>query len=500
MTELNHQVIKEALETLEFHTKAIINGEAVDSVTGNTFDVENPATGKIITQITECGEEDVELAVKSAREVFERGDWSHKAPADRRRVMVKFADLIDEHALELTLLEVLEAGKPVSETLNTDIHETAECIRWHAEATDKIYDQVCPTGRENLGLILREPIGVVGAILPWNFPAQMAAWKLGPILSMGNSVIIKPAEITSLSTIRLAELALEAGIPAGVFNVVPGKGSVVGQALGLHMDVDCCAFTGSTSVGRKFLEYAAQSNLKRIVLELGGKSPQIVMPDVVDLEATAEHVAAAAFWNMGENCSAGSRLIVHESLKEPLLQAVIKEMEGWKLGDPQDPEVMVGSMIEKKHMEKVLSYIEKGLEEGGEIRLGGKQVLQETGGYFIEPTIFDNITNDMTIAREEIFGPVLSVITFKTEEEAIQIANETEYGLASSLHTENVHVASRMSRAIKAGTVSINCFSEGDSTAPFGGFKQSGFGGRDKSIAAHDQYAELKTVWYENKF
>ena len=499
MTELNHQVIKEALESLEFHTKAIINGEAVDSISGETFPAENPATGEVFTHIALCGEEDIELAVKSAREVFERGDWSRMAPADRRRIMTKFAELIDENALELALLEVIEAGKPVSETLYTDIHETAECIRWHAEATDKIYDQVCPTGHDNLGMIIREPIGVVGAVLPWNFPAQMAAWKLGPVLSMGNSIIIKPAEITSLSTIRLAELALEAGIPAGVFNVVPGKGSVVGQALGLHMDVDCCAFTGSTSVGRKFLEYAAQSNLKRIVLELGGKSPQIVMPDVTDLAATAEHVVAAAFWNMGENCSAGSRLLVHESLKEPLLQEVLKVMEGWRLGDPMDPEVMLGSMIEKKHMEKVLSYIEKGLEEGAELRLGGKQALKETGGYFVEPTIFDNVTNDMTIAREEIFGPVLSVITFKTEEEAIRLANETDYGLASSLHTENVHVANRMARAIKAGTVSINCFSEGDSTAPFGGFKQSGFGGRDKSLSAHDQYAELKTVWFENR-
>ena len=499
MTTLNKKDLRVQADSIEFHTKAIINGEAVDAISKETFPVENPATGQIITYIARCGVEDIDLAVKGAREVFERGDWSRLAPADRRRILTRFADLIDEHALELALLEVLEAGKPVSETLNTDIHETAECIRWHAEATDKIYDQVCPTGHDNLGMIIREPIGVVGAVLPWNFPAQMAAWKLGPVLSMGNSLIIKPAELTSLSTIRLAELALEAGIPAGVFNVVPGRGSVAGEALGMHHDVDCCAFTGSTTVGRKFLEYAAKSNLKRTVLELGGKSPQIVMPDVTDLEGTAAHVAAAAFWNMGENCSAGSRLIVHESLKEPLLQALFKELENWPLGDPMDPEVMLGSMISKSHMETVLSYIEKGLEEGAELRYGGKQVLQETGGYFVQATIFDNVTNDMTIAQEEIFGPVLSVITFKTEEEAIQIANDTEYGLASSLHTENVHTANRMARAIKAGTVSINCFSEGDNTAPFGGFKQSGFGGRDKSAVAHDQYAELKTIWFENR-
>ena len=300
MTELNHQIIRDALASLEFHTQAIINGKAVDAISGETYPAENPATGQVFTHIARCGAEDIDLAVKAARDVFERGDWSRMAPSDRRRIMTRFADLIGEHAMELALLEVVEAGKPIFETLNSDIHETAECIRWHAEATDKIYDQVCPTGRANLGMVIREPIGVVGAVLPWNFPAQMAAWKLGPILSMGNSVIIKPAEITSLSTIRLAELALEAGIPPGVFNVVPGLGAEAGQALGRHMDVDCCAFTGSTAVGRKFLEYAAQSNLKRIVLELGGKSPQIVMSDVTDLTTTARHVASAAFWNMGK--------------------------------------------------------------------------------------------------------------------------------------------------------------------------------------------------------
>ena len=399
----------------------------------------------------------------------------------------------------MALLEALEAGKPISECVNTDIHETVECIRWHAEATDKLYDQVCPTGPDNTGLIVREPIGVVGAVLPWNFPAQMAAWKLGPVLSMGNSIIIKPAELTSLSTIRLAELALEAGIPEGVINVTPGQGAVVGKALGCHHGIDACAFTGSTGVGRKFLEYAAQSNLKRIVLELGGKSPQIVMPDVENLDAVAAHAVNAAFWNMGENCSAGSRLLVHEDRKEALLEKMIGILEGWTVGDPLDPEVMVGSMISQSHMQKVLGYIESAHAEGAELRFGGKQVLQNTGGYFVQPTIFDGVRNDMTIAREEIFGPVLSVITFSTEEEAIQLANDTPYGLASSLHTDNIHVASRMARAIRAGTVSVNCFSEGDNTAPFGGYKLSGFGGRDKSVNAHDQYAEVKTIWYENR-
>ena len=500
MTELTTEAIRTAAANLELRTHAIIDGTATQSLSGKTFTTENPATGKMLAEITECQEEDVDMAVDAARKTFERGDWAKAAPSDRRRIMHRFADLIYKHNMELALLETLEAGKPISECVNTDIHETAECIRWHADATDKIYDQVCPTGPDNLGMVIREPIGVVGAILPWNFPALMAAWKLGPVLSMGNSLIIKPAELTSLSTIRLAELALEAGIPEGVFNVLPGQGAVAGQAIGRHKGVDACAFTGSTVVGRKFLEYAAQSNLKRVVLELGGKSPQIVMPDVTDLDHVASHAASAAFWNMGENCSAGSRLLVHESLKEPLLEKLIAELHNnWVVGDPLDPNVMLGSMIEKKHMEKVLGFIETGHKEGAELRLGGKQVLKESGGYFVEPTIFDNVTNDMTIAREEIFGPVLSVMTFKDEAEAIRLANETSYGLAASLHTENIHTAHRMARAIKAGTVSVNCFSEGDMTAPFGGFKQSGFGGRDKSLGAHDQYAELKTVWYENR-
>ena len=346
-------------------------------------------------------------------------------------------------------------------------------------------------------MVVREPIGVVGAVVPWNFPLLMAAWKLGPALAMGNSVVLKPAEQSSLSALRLAELAVQAGLPEGVLNVVPGLGEEAGEALGRHMDVDMVTFTGSTEVGRYFLKYAAESNLKRIVLECGGKSPQIVMSDVSDLDAVADHALDAVFWNMGENCSSGSRLVVHKDVKEELLSKIVAKSADWIVGDPMDPEIKVGAMIEKEHMDKVLGYIEKGKKEGAQLVLGGRQVNMESGGYFVEPTIFDGVTNDMIIAQEEIFGPVLSVITFETEEEAIQIANYSIYGLAASLYTDNVKVAHRMAKQIKAGTITINCYGEGNIATPFGGYKQSGFGGRDNGMHAHDQYAEIKTIWLD---
>lgn len=496
MVELTLDAIAAAKSQLNFPNVAVIDGLPAHALSGETFTAENPATGEILCHIPAMDAADVELAVASARRAFESGVWSQMAPAERRRTLHRFADLIEQHTLELALLECLEAGKPISECINTDIPETAECIRWHGEATDKRYDQICPTDGNSVGMVVREPIGVVAAVLPWNFPAQMAAWKLGPVLSTGNSIIIKPAEQSSLSTVRLAQLALEAGIPAGVFNVVTGFGETAGEALGLHNDVDVCAFTGSTEVGRKFLAYSAQSNLKRIVLELGGKSPQIVMPDAVDLPYIATQVANHAFWNMGENCTCGSRLIVHESIKEALLDELINHLNAeWTLGDPLNPNTRLGALVEKAHLEKVLSYIALGQQEGGRVRFGGEQVLKETGGYFVQPTIVDNVENHFRIAQEEIFGPVLSVITFRDEQEAINIANDTIYGLASSVYTENIHTAHRMAHAIKAGLVSINGFSEGDATAPFGGYKQSGFSGRDKSLLAHDQYTQVKTIW-----
>ena len=412
-------------------------------------------------------------------------------------MLLKFADRLEANAGELALLDTLEAGKPIGDCATMDIPDTITCIRWHAEAIDKIYNHVSPTGPDNLALILREPVGVVGCVVPWNFPAQMVAWKIGPALAAGNSIVLKPAELTSLSAIRMAELAVEAGLPAGVFNVVPGLGETAGQAIGRHMDVDMVAFTGSTEVGRYFLKYAAESNLKRVVLECGGKSPQVVFADAPDLDIVAANAVSAGFWNMGENCSCGSRLIVHKSIKDKLVAKIAKVAKTWKTGDPLDPSNRLGSMIEKPHMEKVLGYIAAGKAEGARLVMGGKQILKKSGGYFVEPTIFDNVTNKMKIAREEIFGPVLSVISFSTEAEAVAIANDTNYGLAASLYTQDLNRAHRVARGIRAGTVSVNCFSEGDITTPFGGYKQSGFGGRDKSIWAHEQYSELKTIWMQ---
>lgn len=495
--ELEKNVIQDVIANLSFQTKAFIGGRTLSALSGKTFSTENPATGQPLADIAECDEKDVAIAVQCARKAFEDGSWSRMSPADRKQILFKFADLIEKHEAELAVTESLEAGKPITDCVTIDIPETVGCIRWHAEAADKIYDQISQTGPDNIGMIVREPIGVVGAVIPWNFPALMMAWKIGPALATGNSVIVKPAELTSLSALRIAELSAQAGIPDGVFNVVPGFGETAGRAIGRHMDIDAVTFTGSTEVGRMFLQYAAESNLKRIVLECGGKSPQVVMGDVADLDAVASNAVNCIFWNMGENCTAGSRLIVHKSIKDTLLEKIIASTAEWKVGDPLDPATKIGSMIEKPHMEKVLSYIEAGKAEGAKLILGGNRVLAETGGYFVEPTIFDDVTNDMKIAREEIFGPVLAAITFEDEAEAVALANDTPYGLAASVYTDNVNAAHRLSRALRAGTVSVNCYSEGDITTPFGGYKESGFGGRDNGIHAHEQYTEIKTIWMQ---
>jgi 4-(gamma-glutamylamino)butanal dehydrogenase len=494
---LEKNAIQEAVSNLKIRTQAFIGGKYVDAISGKTFASENPATGKFLANIASCDEKDADLAIKTARKTFDKGDWSRMSPAGRKKILFDFADLIEKHAAELALLDTLDAGKPIVDCVNIDLPDTLVTFRFHAEAIDKLNAEVTPTGPEYVGMIIREPIGVVGAVVPWNFPLLMAAWKLGPALATGNSVILKPASQTSLSVIRLAELASQAGLPDGVLNVIPGPGGVVGRAIGMHKDVDAVAFTGSTEVGRMFLEYAAQSNLKQIMLECGGKSPQVIMDDYSDLDNAAQNIVNAAFWNMGENCSAGSRLIVHKNIKDALMEKVIAVCKTWPVGNPLDPSVRVGPMIGKGQMDKVLDYIEAGKAEGAKIVLGGKRVLTETGGYFIELTIFDNVRNDMKIAREEIFGPVLSTITVSNEEEAIAVANETNYGLAASLYTDNLSRAHRMARAIQAGTVSVNCYSEGDITTPFGGYKESGFVGRDKSIHAHDQYTILKTIWMQ---
>ncbi len=495
MSLLTKEEYEKIASSVRFRTKALINGKFTESTSGRTFSTENPATGKKLAEITACDKKDVDEAVKAARKAFEYKWWAGMAHTERKKIIFKFADLIRKNQDELAVLESMDSGKPISDTAQCDVPETAGCIAWHAEASDKLVDEVTATGPGNVSLVVREPMGVVAAILPWNFPLLMAAWKLGPILATGNSIVLKPAKLTSLTMLRLAELAMEAGIPDGVLNVLPGSGSDVGQAMALHPDIDLITFTGSTEVGRKLLEYSAASNLKRVLLELGGKNPCVVMPDVEHLDIAAEQAVTAMFRNMGENCSSNSRLIIHQVIKDKFLEKVIEKSKLWTVGNPLDPQYKLGSIIEQAHMKNILSYIEKGKEEGAKLVFGGRQILKETGGYFIEPTIFDEVTSDMTIAREEIFGPVLAVFSCKSEKEAIKMANDTEYGLHASLWSDDLSRVHRMSGAIRAGTISVNCFSEGDFGTPFGGFKQSGFFGRDKSLWASRQYTELKTIW-----
>ncbi len=479
-----------------FRTDAFIDGRFRPAASGARFVTENPATGQPLAEVAAGDAADVNVAVRAARAAFEDGRWSRRAPSDRKAVLLRLADLIEANLEELALIEALEAGKPITDCREVDLPDTIRTFRWYAEAIDKMFDAVAPTGPEALGLVVREPIGVVATVLPWNFPILLAAWKVAPALAAGNSMVVKPAELTSLSTIRLAELAAEAGLPDGVLNVVPGLGETAGQALGRHMDVDALSFTGSTEVGRLFLHYAADSNLKEVVLECGGKSPQLVMADPPDLDLVADQVLFAGFMNMGENCSCGSRLIVHRSVREPLLERIVTKVADWPVGDPLDEGTRLGPLVERPHLDKVLEYIEAGRQEGARVVTGGEAILDETGGYFVAPTVFDGVENGMRIAREEIFGPVISTIPFDDEREGIALANDTNYGLAASVYTKNLDTAIRVARSIRAGTVGVNAYSEGDVTTPFGGYKQSGFGGRDKGLEAFDQYTEKKTIWF----
>ena len=485
------------VDRLTLRTQPFIDGEFRDAIGGRRYVTENPATGLPIAEVAEGGPADVDAAVAAARAAFDDGRWSRLSPGDRKRILIRWADLIEANGREIGLIETIDAGKPITDTVGLDVPETASCIRWHAEAADKVYGQVAPSPEGTVATITREPVGVVGAVIPWNYPAQMAAWKLGPALATGNSVVIKPASTTSLSLLRIAELGAEAGIPDGVLNVVTGPGDTVGEAIGRHPDIDCVAFTGSTEVGRRFLTYAAGLEPQAGLARARREEPQLVFADAADMADVAANVAIAIFWNMGENCSAGSRLIVHRSRKAELLEAVRAELANWPVGDPLDPSTKIGALISRGHMEKVLGYIDVGRSEGARVVAGGERILEETGGWFVPPTIFDGVRNDMRIAREEIFGPVLSVIEFETEAEAVALANDTPYGLAASLYTQDLNVAHRVARELKAGVVGINAYSEGDMTTPFGGYKLSGFGGHDKSLHAHDQYTETKTIWIQ---
>lgn len=479
--------------------KQLYAGNLIEGAS-STLTVENttPIDNSVIGNIADATAEDVDVAVVSAREQFNHGEWRKLPPAERKRRMQKWARLLETHLEELAALDCIDAGKPITECLNTDLPATIETFDWYAESIDKVFGKVAPTGSDALSWIVKEPIGVVSVVLPWNFPAQMFAWKVAPALIMGNSVIVKPAELTSLSAYRMVELAYEAGIPKAALQMVCGRGEIVGAAIGQHMDIDMVSFTGSTEVGRLFLTYSAQSNLKEVVLECGGKSPQIVFEEAEINSDMIDNILSAAFWNMSENCSCGSRLLVHSSHKQQVIEQLIAGLDSWKLGDPREEAVSIGPMIEKAHFEKVKGYLDKTLEKGGELVAGGKIHDTLGSGWYIEPTVFDNVDPQMSIFKEEVFGPILAITSFETEEEAIKLANDSSYGLAASFYTKDLKQAIRVANQIQAGTVSINGFSEGDITTPFGGYKQSGFGGRDNGLEALEQYCQTKTIWVVN--
>ena len=490
---LSHEEYQAVAEEINFPNSAFIDGKFRPAISGNTFPTVNPATGETLTNVAACGADDVNFAVEKAREAFEQGHWSKLHPTERKETLILLAKLIKRNRHELAVMESLDSGKPISDCAAVDIPETIHTLLWHAEAIDKIYDQTAPAGEDAIAMIVREPVGVVGAVLPWNFPLLMMAWKIAPALAAGNSVIVKPAEQTSLTALRLAELAMDAGLPRGVLNVLPGMGPDVGEPLGLHPDVDMVSFTGSTETGRRFLRYSADSNLKEIVLECGGKNPAVVLNDAEELDLVAAHVVNAAFWNMGENCSASSRLIVQEGVKPALMEKILANLRDWRTGDPLNPVNNLGALIDQGHFNKVCSYLDSENLSDVSVLVGG----ETQDGCYVLPTIIDGVSADSKLAQEEIFGPVLSVITVKTVEEAIAVANDTPYGLAASVFSANGKQAIRAARAIRAGTVTINCYGEGDISTPFGGYKQSGFGGRDNSLHAHDQYTELKTIWID---
>ncbi|MEX6634432.1 aldehyde dehydrogenase [Hyphococcus lacteus] len=483
-----------ALKKVTIRTEAFINGEFTPAQSGETLPCISPIDGSEIARLSACDAADVDLAVKAARASFESGLWSKLPPRKRRQIMLNFADMVEAHADELALLETLDMGKPIRNTRNADIPLVVQTIRYYAEAIDKIYDELGPSPHDAVSMIVREPLGVVGAVTPWNFPLLMASWKFAPALVTGNSVVMKPAEQASLTMLRTAELAAEAGIPAGVLNVVPGNGAQAGKAMALHMDVDAVVFTGSTAVGKLIMGYGAQSNLKRIALECGGKSPQIVMEDCPDFDAAAMAAAWAVFYDQGQVCTAGTRLLVQNSVKDEFLAKVAAVAKSLKPGDPLDENTRFGALVDEAQMNTVLGYIEKGGAEGAKLVCGGGRALSDSGGFYVAPTIFDGVDNKMTIAQEEIFGPVISAIGFDDFDDAMRIANDTIYGLAAGIWTSNLNYAHKASRTLRAGNVWVNCWDGSDITTPFGGFKQSGFG-RDRSLHALDKYTELKTIW-----
>lgn len=476
--------------------RLFIGGEFSGAESGATLDVISPIDGSLLTTIADGGAADMDRAVAAARRSFEAGAWSRAEPARRKKVLNRIADLIEHHAVELAVLGVRDNGTEIAMALKAEPGSAAGTFRYYAEAVDKQYGEIAPTGDGVLGLVHREPVGVVGAIVPWNFPLMIGAWKIAPALAAGNSVVLKPAEMASLSLLRLAELCAEAGLPDGVLNVVTGTGAVAGEALGLHGDVDVLAFTGSGGVGRRLLEYSARSNLKRVYLELGGKSPNIVFADAPDLEQAARVSAFGIFRNSGQVCVAGSRLLVEKSVHGEFVEKLAAIAESMTVGDPLDLDTNAGAVNSEAQLIKNLEHVGRAVDEGAALVTGGGRILAESGGFYMAPTIFDRVGADTALAREEVFGPVLGVIPFEDEEEAVRIANATDYGLAAAVWTSNLSRAHRMVRNVRAGLIHVNTYGGSDNTVPLGGHGQSG-NGHDKSLHALDKYSNLKSAWIQ---
>ena len=472
----------------------LIDGKHVPASDGATMEIVSPINGQVLTTVSKGTVSDMNAAIASARTAFEDGRWSGQPPAARKKVMHRWADLIEKNALELAVLGVRDNGTEISMALKAEPGSAAETIRYYAEALGKIYGEIAPTASDVLGLVHREPVGVVGAILPWNFPMMIGAWKLGPALAMGNSVVLKPAETASLSLMRMCALALDAGLPPGVLNAITGEGAVVGEALGVSMDVDVLVFTGSGATGRRLLQYSAQSNLKRVYLELGGKSPNIVFADATNLDEAAMVAAGGIFRNAGQVCVAGSRLLVDASIHDEFVTAVVRVAEAMRIGDPLHTSTQIGAVNSEAQLAQNLKFVEKAKAEGGELITGGARVLQETGGFYMAPTIVTGVTSGATLAQKEVFGPVLAVTPFESEDEAVKLANSTIYGLAGGVWTSNLSRAHRMIRAVRTGVMHVNTYGGVDGTVPLGGVGQSG-NGVDKSLHAIDKYVNLKTAW-----